>query len=148
MNVWDHLPNAKLIDQVLSELRANPEEFAAAWEAANDAAGSAAWEAAWSAACNAAWFAVWSADRDAAWSATGPAVGGAVGGAANDAANDAAKNAAWDAINALIAYDDSAKYLDMTYEELQSWAILSEDPAAILLLPYVWVREHPSKVCA
>jgi hypothetical protein len=32
MNAWDHLPNAKLIDQVLTSFRANPEIWWAAYE--------------------------------------------------------------------------------------------------------------------
>ena len=62
--------------------------------------------------------------------------------AAWDAAWDAAGDAAWSASMALIAYDDSAKYLDMPSEQLRVWSILSEDPAAILLLPAVVAFER------
>ena len=129
MNAWDNLPNATLVDQVLAELRANPKAFAADWSEANAAAWSAARDAA-----DTAWGVAWAAARDAARDA------------ANDAAWDAARGAAWcaawDAISAFIAYDDSPKYLEMTYEELRVWAVLSEDPAAVLLVPYVLVREQ------
>ena len=58
----------------------------------------------------------------------------------------AAWSAAWSearsASMALIAYDDSAKYLDMPSEQLRVWSILSEDPAAILLLPAVVAFER------
>ena len=55
------------------------------------------------------------------------------------------RDAAWDAALALVAYDDCEKYLDMTPDALQVWAVLSDDPAAILLLPMVQVMQ---KECA
>jgi hypothetical protein len=55
------------------------------------------------------------------------------------------RNAAWDAardaVLALVAYDDAAKYLDMPMDQLRVWAILSEEPAAVLLLPAVVAYE-------
>ncbi len=71
------------------------------------------WEAAWDAAYDAAY--------DAAW------------GAAYDAAYYAAV--------ALIAWDHSEKYLDMTPDELRIWGRLSDDPACILLLPMIIVLQ-------
>ena len=73
----------------------------------------------------------------------------AVRGAAYDAAYDAARGAAYDAaraavrgaVAALIAWDHASKYLAMSYKELQVWYQLNEDPAALLLLPYVKARE-------
>jgi hypothetical protein len=47
-----------------------------------------------------------------------------------------------DATAALIAYDDASKYLDMPVEQLRVWAILSEEPAAVLLLPAVIAFER------
>jgi hypothetical protein len=47
-----------------------------------------------------------------------------------------------DATAALIAYDDASKYLDMSVDQLRVWAILSEEPAAILLLPAVIAFER------
>jgi hypothetical protein len=38
---------------------------------------------------------------------------------------------------ALIAWDTSAKYLDMSSDQLTVWMHLSEDPAAVLMLPAV-----------
>ena len=67
----------------------------------------------------------WSAVRTAAWDA------------AWDAVRDRAYAAAWGAVAALIAYDDCAHYLDMPSDRLRVWAILSENPAAVLLLPAV-----------
>ena len=61
------------------------------------------------------------------------------------AAYDAAWDAAWDAVRdaavALVAWDHASKYLAMSYKELQVWYQLNEDPAALLLLPYVKARE-------
>ena len=72
--------------------------------------------------------------------------------AARDAARDAAMNAAWkaaleqlpawSAISALIAWDHSSKYLDMTPDELRIWGKLSDDPACILLLPMIIVLQE------
>jgi len=72
----------------------------------------------------------WAAARAAAWAA-----------ARTSRTLTAAINAAWpaarDSILALIAYDDAAKYLEMSSYELKIWAALSEEPAAVLLLPAV-----------
>ena len=126
MNEWSNLPNAAHIDRVLASLKSHPEAWSAAryaaWSAARDAARDAAWSAAMDADGDAA--------RDAAWSA------------ARDAARDAARYAARDAISALIAWDTSAKYLDMSSDKLEVWAHLSDDPAAHLMLPAVVVFEQ------
>ena len=136
-----HLPNARHIDRILSHLKDNPEKWDAAWDAAWDADEDAARDAAW----NAAWDAARVAAGDAAGDAALDAVRNAARNAARDAAWEAARNAAWeaarfaavDAMTALIAYDDCSNYLEYTPEQLEVWAILSEDPAAILLLPAV-----------
>ncbi len=118
---WSHLPNAGHIDRILASVKAHPDE----WHAAYDAARFAARFAAYDAARFAARFAV----GDAAWAAASNAARFAVG--------DAAWAAARAAILALIAYDDCAQYLDMSSDQLKVWAILSENPAAVLLLPVV-----------
>ena len=127
MTAWKDLPNAKHIDQVLGDAKAHPDEFVVAWDAAMSGARLAARGAA----------------RLAAWDTAGD----------GDAARDAARFAAWraarvsarfaarDAITALVAWDHSSKYLDMTYDELGMWYQLNEDPAALLLLPYLKTRE-------
>lgn len=58
------------------------------------------------------------------------------------AALAAGQLAAWGAILALIAYDDSAKFLGMPSSELGIWAALSADPRTILLLPMVVLFEQ------
>lgn len=112
MTAWSHLPNAAHIDRVLASVKSHPK----AWTAARDAARYAAWDAAWRAARYAA--------RDEAWRAAW-------------LKRDAARDTAWSAVAALIAWDQSAKFLDMTPDELKMWQALSEDPAAILILPAV-----------
>ena len=106
---WSHLPNAVHIDRVLASLKAHPDVWDAAWDAARDAAWDAfryeAWNPAWAAAVNAAGF--------------------------------AAGSAAGNAIAALVAWDDCSQYLSMTSEQLEIWYHLSERPACLLLLPAV-----------
>ena len=129
MKEWSHLPNARHIDWVLASFKETPELWNAARAAAWDAARAAAWDAAWDAARAAAW----DAARDAAWEN--------VWIAARFAARAAAFDAAFDVISALVAYDDCDKFLSMSYERLKVWAVLSEDPRAVLLLPMIYVKE-------
>ena len=117
---WAHLPNAKHIDWVLDSLHREPDK----WSAARDAARNAARDAAWDAALDAARDAAWDAALDAAW------------GAAR-----AAPRAAWDAVSALIAWDDSADVLCMPADAVK---LLSEcgDQRARLLYPACTVRQN------
>ena len=124
-NAWSHLPNAHHIDWVLKSVSENPE----LWDAARDAAWAEAWSEAWDTASGAARDAAWSAARDAARDA------------ARTAARTAASAAAGDAISALVSYDDCDQFLSMSYEQLKLWAVLSEDPRAVLLLPMIYVKE-------
>jgi len=63
MKAWDNLPNAKLIDWVLADLKRRPgtwdEAWAAAWDEARGAARAAAWAAARAAAWAGAWAGAW-----------------------------------------------------------------------------------------
>ena len=129
-NAWSHLPNADHIDWVFNSVKENPELWDAAYEAAKSAAWDAARSAAWAAVRAAARYAAW----DAAWNAAVDA--------ARDAAWAAAREAAWHSIIVLIAYDDCDQFLKMSYEQLQVWAALSEDPRAVLLLPMIYVKER------
>lgn len=121
MNAWSHLPNTQYIDRVIKSVKTHPK----IWVAALDTAGAAAKTAAWNAA------------RSAARSANRNATGDVTWDKVRNAAWVTARVAARDAVLALIAYDDSAKYLELTSDQLRIWAILSEDPSAILLLPAV-----------
>ena len=129
---WSHLPNAHHIDWVLASFKETPELWNAAWDTAWDtaapapavwdAAGDAAWDTAEPAARAAAWDTAWDTAMSATWSA--------------------ARAATWSAISALVAYDDCDKFLSMSYERLKVWAVLSEDPRAVLLLPMVYVKKQ------
>ena len=119
-----------MVLDVLASLEENLELWSEAWDAA--------WSAAWSEARSELWYAA----RDAAlpvarselWYAARAAAG-----VTTLAVNRAAARAS---ILALIAYDDCDQFLSMSYEQLQVWAVLSEDPRAILLLPMAYVREQ------
>ena len=131
MNAWSHLPNAHLIDWVLESVKNNPDSWRSAYDAyhaTRDARRAAAYDAVW----NTTRDALWNAARDAAWDAVARETVGAARGAARDS------------ILALVAYDDCDQYLDMTYEQLKVYALLSERPQAVLLLPLKWVQEQQS----
>jgi hypothetical protein len=130
---WSHLPNAAHIDRVLDSLKAHPDM----WNAARDAAWDVTYEA---------WNAAWNAARIAARDAARIAARNATRDAAWDATRDAAYYAARGSILALVAYDNAAKYLNMPVDQLKMWAILSEEPAAILLLPAVIAFEQISEL--
>ena len=61
--------------------------------------------------------------------------------AARDAARGAARAAARDAIVALVAWDNCAHLLELTPDQLRVYGRLSDDPAAVLLLPAVIALE-------
>ena len=116
---WAHLPNAAHIDRVLASLRESPEVWTAARTAARDASYDAAYDAAYVAAYDAAYVAA----RVAAW--------------------DAAYSAARGALLALIAWDDSAVFLEMPPDAVRLVAASGHHPA-ILLLPAAIVFSKPS----
>lgn len=136
MSAWDHLPNAHHIDWVIASVKQHTE----IWDKA--------WHAAWSitessirlTAQIAARIAVQDPSRDsarvAAYSMTFGLGGAGVGH------QPEAYYSARDAILALIAYNDCAVLLDMSIEQLRMWATLTEQPAAVLLLPAVIAREQ------
>ncbi len=130
MSPWSHLPNAAHIDRVISSLKTHPEIWAETWDEVYDVAHTAVYDAAHSAVYNASRDEVY----DAAWSA------------AYDTAWGSARDAAWDAILALIAYDDAAKYLNMTSDKLRVWGMLGEKHEYVLLLPAVIAFERISEL--
>ncbi len=113
------LPNAVHIARVLASLKANPKAWVAAWTAARNAASAVALNAAWTAARNAARDTAGGVPWDAAWA---------------DAWTDA-----WGALLALIAWDDCARLLSLTPDQLRAHHMITEDPAAVLLMPAVMV---------
>jgi len=159
MNKWSHLPNARLIDWVLKSLKTDPNAWKAAWGKARDAEW-ATWDAAWKEAdaADAAW---WNAANVAAWRAAAweaadkarkaweaadkarKAKAACEAAKAACEASDAARSAAG-AILALIVDDNAAQCLHIKLDKLKVWAILSEKPAARLLIPAnkIWQREH------
>ena len=136
MKPWSHLANAHHIDWVLESLGTDLKKWDAAW--------NAAWNATLSASRNVTLSATLSAARDAAWNA------------AENAAWDVTLSAVWNAalraargvILALISYDDCDEYLNMSYEQLLIYAMLSERPQAVLLLPLKWIQEHEALVAS
>jgi hypothetical protein len=150
---WSDLPNAHHIDWVLASLKDNPDLWTAASNiifTARAAARGTVWYATWTSARGTAWAAAYNAARTAAYNAAWAAAEwsrprrnewASAEAAARGTAWDSAWYAARDAILALVAYDDCDQYLSMSYEELTIWAVLSEHPAAILLLPMIYVRE-------
>lgn len=142
MTVWSNLPNAAYIDSIIESLKLHSEVWTETCLTTGFLARNKVWSGVASAALTAAWRAALSAARDAALSAALSAIRDTVRYAAWHTAWDARKNAAIGAVVALTIYDDSAKYLDMTSDELKVWALLSEDPAAVLLLPAVIAYEQ------
>ena len=156
--LWSDLPNAHHIDWVLASIKKNPEIWAVMWDVECDRAYHAAADLAYAAWVAKDLAASAAGDTDAAWAAVR---------AAADAATDAAE-AAWDAADAaeaalaeaaprghgglrrwaardsllaLVAHDDCDQYLSMGYEKLKVYAVLSDKPQAVLLLPMAYVRE-------
>jgi hypothetical protein len=127
MSEWSDLPNAKHIDRVLASLKEHPE----IWGEAGGTDRSAAFRhTVWVAICVSARSEVWNEARLAARDV------------ARLATPDAAWGAAWDAILALVAYDDCDQYLNLPSEQLRAWSLLTEQPAAMLLLPAVTAFER------
>ena len=157
MSSWSHLPNAAHIERVIASVEEHPEAWSdayivAAADTAWNSAYNASWDSlaldslAWDSARNAAFDAAYDAVWDAAWDADWDAAGLLARDAAWDAARNAAYYAARGAILALIAYDDAAKYLTMPSDQLRVWAALSENPAAILLIPAVIAFERTDEL--
>ena len=144
MNKWSHLPNARLIDWVLKSLKTDPNAWKAAWGKARDAEW-ATWDAAWKEAdaADAAW---WNAANVAAWRAAlyESTSERCTPRDSLDAKLVSAREAASGAILALIVDDNAAQCLHIKLDKLKVWAILSEKPAARLLIPAnkIWQREH------
>ena len=130
MSAWRDLPNAAHIDRIIESLKTRPHIWAREFDAA------------WSVARATAWSVARAAARVAAWDAARDAVRDEVREEAWPAARNEILDAAWFSIAALIAWDDSDRFLDMTSDELIVWIRLSSDPAAALMLPAVRVFER------
>jgi hypothetical protein len=134
MSAWDHLPNAKHIDRVLASVKAHPLE----WDQILDQAREQSWDE----ALRSAWGQInplhqqaWDQVKVQAWV---PIL--------QDPAWQRARARARGALLALIAYDDSAKYLNLPIDQLEMLYQLSEHPACILLQPAVFVFEKEKEL--
>jgi hypothetical protein len=136
MNAWDHLPNAKHIDWVLASVKQYPAIWASATTTWSEVSRARVLNHA--AIIAAAPHAVWG-DRAAAWYPAQQAARAIRGGPDKP---EPALVGAQNVILALIIYDECAHLLDMPSEQLKTWALLSEQPAAVLLLPAVIARER------
>jgi hypothetical protein len=142
MNEWSHLHNARHIDWVIASLKQHPEIWAVVVREIRALARGAALDAAWDAVYDTARGAAWEEAYDAIYAATPDAPMGEAWSASRNAIYATARPAARCPILALIVYDDCAHLLDMSSEQLKTWALLSEQPAAVLLLPAVIAREQ------
>ena len=146
MNAWSELPNAKHIDWVLNSLEFNPDIWIEARKQALDQAWKQARIQAWDQARKQAWSQAWSQAWDQAWNQARHQAWNQAWNQAYDQARDQAWYETRDQVNgvllALVAYDDCDQYLAMTFDELKTWALVSEKPQAILLLPMVYVKEQ------
>ena len=126
MNAWDHLPNAVHIDRVIASVKSNPD----AWDQL--------YTQAWEEAMNQAWEVM---DPAPHWRPPRLPTQLAVAHACFNActARNCSVDHARGVLLALIAYDDSAKYLNMPIDQLQMLYALTEHPACLLLQPVVLV---------
>jgi hypothetical protein len=129
MNAWSHLPNAAYIDRILASVKSQPELWNQAWVQVGvrargrvwDQVRDQAWEQAWYQVRDQAWVQARDQARDQVWYL----------------ARDQAIRQVAGPLLALIAYDDSAKYLNLPIDQLEMLYHLTEHPACILLQPAV-----------
>ena len=129
---WAHLPNAAHIDRMLASVKKNPEKWSTARDMPHDAAWDTAQQAAWDVARGAVGGAVGGEARHKTWDAAWDAAWDAVQGAAWGAARDAAHTAAWEAILALIAWDDCAYMLELPEDALKVLRAVGNEQAILL----------------
>jgi len=132
---WNHLPNAEHIDRILADLFDNTVN--------------------WSKACylTTPWNADFSAARDEAYDVGRAAVGDAVLNAAWDASFNEALGAiryevrelAYSAIMALVAWPESADYLNLPVNQVRVLAELG-DRRARLMSHIVWIYKNSKEV--
>ena len=132
MKEWSYLPNAHHIDWVLASLKENTKLWHAALDASWNAAKAAANAAAWNKNRQVSLNEMLNESRLISNSARYAAIHVMV----------VARYAARHVMAVLIAYDDCDKFLSMSHERLKVWAVLSEDPRAVLLLPMIYVKER------
>lgn len=121
---WSHLPNASQIEWVIASAKSNSVVWKDGYSRSRERLQIETRERAWDAAYQSCVF---------TWHDAGAAVN---------------LYGARAALFALITYSDCHEYLSMTHEQLHAWAILSESPQAILLLPMKWVQENERMVAS
>jgi len=114
MSLWKNLHNDKHIDWVLESLKTHTQLWHDTYNKEWVQARSQAWNQAWNQAREQAFSQAW-------WQAYSQA---------REQAREQAWYQARGACLALITYDDCAKYLSMTSDQLRVWAKISEDPGA------------------
>lgn len=139
MKLWAHLPNAHHIDWVIASVKANPEKWSRAWDAIHETV------------CYHKLMRALHPVQTAALSANRHGIGVKAWEEARTSLEDAdykGSVAAAKTVLVLIAYDDCQQYLNMSYEQLLSWALLSENSQVLLLLHLKWMQEHLSESLA
>jgi len=119
MSAWSHLPNAVHIDRILASIKSHPELWDQSMDQVSEQARDQAWHQAWYQAWVQAWDQGRKQARDQVW--------------------DQVRHPARCSLLALITYDDSAKHLNLTIDQLKMLYHLTEHPACLLLQPAVIV---------
>ena len=136
---WAHLPNAKHIDQILAHLERHPRRWNAAW----CSTGRSALDHDVDDARIAAGIEVRN-DRVITWNTARSATEYAARVTAWDEAlavdRAVVRKAAWEALQALLTWDDCAPILDMPADAVRLLAAVGHHPA-VLLLPAVLALE-------
>lgn len=125
---WSHLPNAHHIDRILADVKVNPTHWP---ESAWDPVDYAAYQEVWLAASHAAFDVIFAqSSKFAAW----------------EQVKVAARPAAWDSIKALIAWDETADYLNLSLDQLKMWALLGDNYGAVLMVTAVTAFEKSKEL--
>lgn len=138
MSAWQHLPNAKYIDRVLTSVNETPEKWIAAHSASRGVDSTEIPDSTWTAAMKIAYnyerveayYETYYAVRDAAYAASVTPIIFESWWIVRDAA--------WDVLLALVIYDESAYMMYSDPDELRVLAALG-DTRAILMLPAAYV---------
>jgi hypothetical protein len=128
---WAHLPNAKVIDEILADAHARSEVWAGAWDTTCGKVWRPTGETAWVNTRHT----IKVAKRDATWDTTWLVL--------HKVARDTARSAAWVTISTLIAWDSSADLLALTPDALRTIITTCEGTMkhqAVLLLPAAIAR--------
>ena len=130
MNAWDNLPNASHINWVLESMKQYPDIWKNTWEwhVNDDFSGELS---------DTRYNAKEDANIDCSFTDRDSFINAIIRANRVYTFPTATK----DAILCLVTYDHAAQYIGMKYDELLTWTHLSNDPAAILLLPTVLARE-------